>query len=184
MFIHCLYCGLHDDCIPADTAAEPQLQICDWHPEVGYPCLQEHLTAEQQRTTQLQQQVHEQQDRHQQELRQAAEQAEAAQKAMLQLERDCEERCAAAETAAGNLEAQADELEQQLEDARDALKVDMQPRSQTLVAKLHVAWVSVWAQLLEEGLHACRQQAAAALVVHETLDSTTSRFYRCQLLRR
>ena len=82
--------------------------------------------AEQQRNAQLQQQVHDQQDRHQQELRQAAEQAEAAQKAMLQLEHDCEERCAAAEAAAGNLGAQADELDQQLEDARDALKVDMQ----------------------------------------------------------
>ena len=151
-----------------------------------YPCLQEHLTAEQQRTAQLQQQVHDQQARHQQELQQAAEQAEAAQKAMLQLERDCEERCAAAETAAGNLEAQADELEQQLEDARDALKVKMQPPSQIL----GVAWVPVWAQLLEEGLHAYHQQAAAVLVVPKSLDDpgnasfTTSRYYSCQLLPR
>ena len=88
--------------------------------------------AEQQRNAQLQHQVHDQQARHQQELRQAAEQAEAAQEAMLQLEHDCEERCAAAETAAGNLEAQADELEQQLEDARDALKVNMQSQSHVL----------------------------------------------------
>lgn len=94
--------------------------------------------AEQQRNAQLQQEVHDQQARHQQELRQAAEQAEAAQKAMLQLEHDCEGRCAAAETAAGNLEAQADELEQQLEDARDALKVDITPQSPTL----GVAWIS------------------------------------------
>ena len=118
-----------------------------------YACFKELLTSEQQRNAQLQQQVHDQQARHQKELRKAAEQAEAVQKAMLQLEHDCDERCSAAEAAAGNLEAQADELEQQLEDARDALKVNMQPQSNNPGGCIDIS-MGTALQLLEEGLHA------------------------------
>ena len=85
--------------------------------------MQDRLVQEQQKSEQLQSQLASAQASHQQAAAAAASQLAATHEALSQLEQEASEKLGQADMAAAEVEGHVDELTQELEDARDAVKV-------------------------------------------------------------
>jgi len=86
--------------------------------------VQDRLVQEQQKSEQLQSQLASAQASHQQAAAAAASQLAATQEALSQLEQEASEKLGQADMAAAEAEGQVDELTHDLEEARDAVKVN------------------------------------------------------------